>query len=154
MHHPMTTPGNVPSKQRGMLLLEALIAILIFSLGILGIIGLQAMSVQQSTDARYRSTASQLADQLMGQMWVMGARNVATLQAQYNTCSGSSCPGYTTWANTVKDALPGVTLTGTTKPVVNVDAAGIITITLYWRAPTEDAAASPHRYDLQGQISQ
>jgi len=135
------------------MMIEALVAILIFSIGILGIIGLQALSVQQSSDARYRANASLLADQLLGQMW-SGDRTVANLKTQYNTCSGTTCPGYTTWATTVSTALPGVSLTGATKPTVDTDAFGIVTITLFWRSPSDDPLASPHRFDLQSQIGQ
>lgn len=56
-------------SQSGAMLLEALIAILIFSLGILAVIGLQAQSIRNSAEAKYRSDASYLANQLIGRMW-------------------------------------------------------------------------------------
>ena len=52
------------------MLLEAFIAILIFSMGILAIVGMQASAVKTSADAKYRSEASLLANELIGQMWV------------------------------------------------------------------------------------
>lgn len=137
---------------RGAMLIEALVAILIFSIGILGVIGLLATAVKQSTDARYRVEAAQLAEQLLGRMW-SGNRAVATLQAQFNTCSSSGCAGYQDWYATVAAMLPGVT-TGSTRPEVNVDAEGIVTITLLWRAPNDAADAEPHRYEMQAQIGQ
>lgn len=151
MAHAPRIPKRAPHREGGMVMIEALVAILIFSIGILGIIGLQAMAVQQSSDARYRATAAQLADQLLGQMWT-GDRTVTNLKAQYNTCTGTTCPGYTTWYTTVSSRLPGVT--ATTKPNVDIDAFGIVTITLYWRAPSDDPGANPHRFDLQSQIGQ
>ena len=92
-----------PARQGGAMLLEALIAILIFSIGVLGIIGVQALAVQNSNDARFRSAAAQLADQLLGQMWIDN-RAVANLQTLYNTCSGTTCTAYTAWATTVRSA--------------------------------------------------
>src|SRR3954468_14872308 len=94
------TPRRPTRSQRGVMLIEALIAILIFTIGILGVIGLQAAAVQQSTDAKNRTEAAYMADQLMGSMW-SGNRTVANLRTQYdsNTC-GSSCPGTTAWINT------------------------------------------------------
>lgn len=61
----------IPSAdvQRGVVLLEALIAILIFSLGVLGIVGLQASMIKNTSDAKYRSEASYIAQQKIGQMW-------------------------------------------------------------------------------------
>ena len=136
--------------QRGVMLIEALIAILIFSIGILGIIGLQASAVQQSTDAKNRAEAAYLADQLMGQMW-SGDRAVDKLQAKFNSC-GSACTGWDSWYATVKAVLPGVT--DDTKPTVNVDDEGIVTISIFWRGPGDDASGTPHRFDVQAQIGQ
>ena len=142
-----------PRSQRGVMLLEALIAILIFSVGILGLVGLQAAAVRQSTEARYRAEASQLAEQLLGQMWV-GNRDVASLQANYNTCGSEACPGYHAWAATVSGTLPGVTVTSATlRPSVTVNNAGIVTISIFWRALGEEGS-DRHRYDLEAQITQ
>lgn len=139
-------------RQHGMMLIEALLAILIFSIGILGLVGLQATAVKQSTDARYRAEAAYLAEQLLGTMWT-GDRTIATLKANYNSC-GSSCAGWQAWFENVKEVLPGVEADTDTKPVVNVDDAGIVTITIYWRAPTDDPSGDPRRYDLEAQIGQ
>jgi len=72
-------PISLPSRhiQRGSMLLEALISILIFSIGILGIVGLQANSIKISSDAKYRSDASLLANQYLGSMWGAVASGVA-----------------------------------------------------------------------------
>jgi type IV pilus assembly protein PilV len=61
--------GNSLDKQRGIVLLEGLIAILIFSFGVLAMVGMQAASVRHTTDAKYRVDASFLANQSIGQMW-------------------------------------------------------------------------------------
>ena len=148
---PSVTPRRERRRQRGVMLIEALIAILIFSIGILGIIGLQASVVQQSTDAKNRAEAAYLADQLMGQMW-SGNRTVGNLQAQFNSC-GTACTGWYNWYLTVKGVLPGVD-DGDMKPTVNVSDTGIVTITLRWRAPSEAATSDPHRYDIEAQIGQ
>ena len=58
------------SSQRGILLLESLIAILLISFGILGLVGLWANSVKDVSEAKYRSDASFLANELIAQMWL------------------------------------------------------------------------------------
>lgn len=58
------------SAQTGSILLEALIAILIFSAGILAIVGLQAASMQSTTQAKARVDASLIASQRLGDIWV------------------------------------------------------------------------------------
>ena len=57
------------SSQKGAVLLEALIAILIFSMGILAVAGLQATMVKNTSDAKYRSDAAFIAQQRLGMMW-------------------------------------------------------------------------------------
>lgn len=56
-------------QQAGGALLEVLVAVLIFSIGILAVIGMQAMSVRVVTDAKYRADASFLANQALGRLW-------------------------------------------------------------------------------------
>ena len=51
-------------NQSGFFLIEALVAILIFSLGILGMVALGGTAMGAQTDARYRTDAAALADEL------------------------------------------------------------------------------------------
>ena len=50
------------------MLLEALIAILVFSFGVLGMVAINARSVQAAADAEYRAEAARLADEIAGQI--------------------------------------------------------------------------------------
>jgi type IV pilus assembly protein PilV len=59
----MTT---TPRRQRGVTLLDALIAIALLAFGMLGLVGLQARLLKAGTDAQYRITAAGLADRLLG----------------------------------------------------------------------------------------
>jgi type IV pilus assembly protein PilV len=58
------------TSQQGVVLLEALIAILIFSMGILAVVGLQAAMIKNSSDSKYRADASYIAQQRVGEIWV------------------------------------------------------------------------------------
>lgn len=57
------------SAQHGVVLIEAMIAILIFSIGVLGIVGMQANMIRNTSDAKYRVDASDIAQQRIGQLW-------------------------------------------------------------------------------------
>jgi type IV pilus assembly protein PilV len=57
-------------NQSGAVLLEGLISILIFSVGILALVGLQAASMKNTTQAKMRIDASLVANQRLGQIWV------------------------------------------------------------------------------------
>lgn len=121
------------------MLLEALISILIFSLGILGIVKLQAVSVQQSSTANYRVIASLMANDVISQMW---GSNKNTLKTDFE--SGQP---YSAWvAKVVASGLPNVSQQ-TNKPtiVINTVAAGgtdpsnlssnQAVVTVFWQAP-------------------
>ena len=127
-----------------MLLIEAMIAILIFTVGILGMVGLQATVVKQVSDARFRSNASMLVDQLIGTMWVSD-RTTGTLQTRFNTGG----VGYNAWLASVSASLPGV---AANPPTVTISDAGIATVTIRWLAPSEAATAAAHRYVVVAQI--
>ncbi|MBI3525651.1 MAG: prepilin-type cleavage/methylation domain-containing protein [Betaproteobacteria bacterium] len=138
------------SRQTGSALLEALIAILIFSMGILAIVGMQAAAVKASGDAKYRSDAGILVNQLLGEMWVAD-RTPATLQTNFQGGGGTDGAQYTTWfTRDVQGALPGAAANPPTV-VVNT-ATSQVTITVQWMAPGEPATATPHSYTVVTQI--
>lgn len=57
------------SAQQGMAILEALIAVVIFSMGILALVGLQASMLRNTADSKYRSNANYIAQQAVGNLW-------------------------------------------------------------------------------------
>jgi type IV pilus assembly protein PilV len=57
------------AAQQGVVLLEALIAILLFSMGVLALVGLQGAMIKNTSDANYRVAASFIAQQRIGQIW-------------------------------------------------------------------------------------
>lgn len=119
--------------QGGMVVVESLIAVVIFSFGILGIVGLLATSIKNSAAAKYRNDASLLANQLVGQMWTSDKSNTA-LKSNFESPAGAT---YATWKTSVADALPGV---DANPPTVAIDVNNSVTVTVRWRAPGEQAA--------------
>jgi len=148
----MTAPIS-KRTQSGMMLLEALIAILIFAVGILGIVGLQATSIKQGTDARYRSEAAMLANQYIGQMWLTSGAS-AVLADKFSD-GGANNAAYTTWAAAVGNTLP---VPAAYPPAVSVNSVagdpgeGTVTITIQWRPPSEPDTVDPHKYVVIAQI--
>lgn len=132
--------------QRGVMLLEALIAILLFSLGVLALIGLQARSITFAGQAKYRADAVLLADEVIGLMWSDRA-NVPS----YAWSSGAPPSVLTGWAAKVTNRLPGV---GVKTPVIGVSSTTYtvpaaytlhtVTVEVFWRTPEEEAAGAPH----------
>ncbi len=132
-----TCRPHTPSatSQQGSILLEALVGVLIFSLGVLALIAMQARAVQLATDSKYRFDAAFLANQMLSQMWVSNKAN-ATFVANFQTGGAA----YLNWLPEVQAVLPG---TAALPPTVVIDGANNVTITLQWQGPSERI---PHTY--------
>ncbi|MCC7546496.1 MAG: hypothetical protein IT532_01895 [Burkholderiales bacterium] len=128
MHH-----RAFSTKQGGALLLEAMIAILLFSLGVLSLVGMQAMAVTNVSEAKYRTDASFYANQIIGQIWV-NRDNIA----DYDYAGGAPSAALEPWLDQVTAALPGV---ADNPPEIEVDGTNV-TVTIFWQSP-EDAAKDP-----------
>lgn len=136
----------MPGHQHGVMLLEVLIAVLIFSFGILGIVGLQAQSIRHVNDAQYRSEAVFLANAFVSQMWAddRTASDATYLDTTYSDAGGGT--GYKAFYEMVQ-RLPGAGLSGNA-PTVKVEAgpsatSTLVTVTVFWQLPGE---AAPHNY--------
>ncbi len=138
-------------SQRGSMLLESLVAILIFSVGILAVVGMQATAVKAASDAKHRSEASLLANELLGQMWSTN-RTASTLKTNFEGSAGSGGTFYNSWYANVAATMPGVTAI-TNAPTVTVDGStGLVTVVVLWKLPSESASASAHNYTVIAQV--
>jgi type IV pilus assembly protein PilV len=151
----MKMPIDLANNQRGVMLLEALISILIFSIGILAIVGLQASSIKLASDSKYRSDASLLANRFIGQMWL--ANSSPSFVADFST-GGTQ---YLAWYNSsVAATLP---VTGVSAPAVTIVQSSVaaastvsstVTIDIYWSVPGETANTTiVHRYNTRTEIT-
>ena len=91
-----------PAQQRGFFLVEAMVAILIFALGILGLVAMGGTAVSSQSDAQYRTEASSLADAIAGQIALginragvdetaRAANKAASLAAYAHQAGGPPC---------------------------------------------------------------
>jgi type IV pilus assembly protein PilV len=128
------------AHQGGVMLLEVLIALLIFSLGILAIVGMQATAIQDLGESKYRSQAAFLANQVLADMW----SNSAQL-ADYSFAGSGAPPAVlTNWVAAVQNGLPGATAY---PPIITVGANNMVTVTVRWQqARDKSTAAPPHRF--------
>ena len=135
---------SAAARQRGATLLEALIGILIFSVGILALVGMQALAIKHMSDAKYRSDASFFAHEIIGQMRV----NRASLGSYAFAGAGTTPAAIDPWATRIQNALPGVTAAANL-PIISV-AGTTVTVTVRWQLP---GGSDVHRHITMAYIN-
>jgi type IV pilus assembly protein PilV len=119
-----------PAGQRGVALIEVMVGLLIFLIGVLGIIGLQAKAIQFTVQAEDRSRAALLANDLVVQMWTQ--RSTELPQMAVND-----------WKARVAASLPAAS--------ASVGSAnGVATVKIEWKSPKAvKADAATNQYTTQ-----
>jgi type IV pilus assembly protein PilV len=141
----ISNPTSHAASQGGSALIEILVSILIFAMGILGILGLQTTTVGVAADARYRTEAAALADEYIA---LMVTADPLTLS---NYVTGGSA--FTAWYNVrvrptaatlVPVALPNadfevdvINPVANTPVAINAAAGNTVRVTVNWRASSE-----------------
>lgn len=141
-------------SQRGATLIESLIAILLFSIGVLAIIGMYANAVAISTDAQYRLEATNHAHRILNRMLAeanyAGAAELAASLENYvhNPETDGPCDfggdesehdAVKQWAESIMKAgsgLPGVK-SSFLQITFDSDANNLVTVTVCWQAPSD-----------------
>ncbi len=68
---------------RGFTLIEVLVSVLIFTVGILGAVGMQARLTQSTLQNGDRARASMLADEVASQMWAVRSADIANADSNF-----------------------------------------------------------------------
>lgn len=146
---PMATP---PRDSNGFTLVEVLVAIVIFSLGVLGLVRLQATALKMSTDARQRAEATFLVDQLLARMLIADPATAASFAHKPSgttTCAPtgarSTNPLVTEWLTQVTAAFPRVSV-DEQQVIVN---GSEVTVRLCWKNGEND---DPHSFEVSNRV--
>jgi type IV pilus assembly protein PilV len=114
--------------QRGVALLECLIALLIFSFGVLGIAGLEARAINFSVDSEDRNRAALFASEIASNMWLNGTVTVTT-------------PAFTALLASVDDPTKIGLPNGTVAIVPVAGTTNSADITITWKPPSDVVGA-------------
>lgn len=117
------------AAQRGLSLIEVLVAVVIISLGMLGMAGLQASSLRGSQSAVYRAQAAQFAADMAERM-----RGNLGAAKEYEIAIGDAVPAGTEVKNLDRaDWLARLaTLPGGTGAIQIDDATNLVSISVQW----------------------
>ena len=149
----MINQSQCSTKQSGSVLIEAMVSVVIFSFGLLALISMQSAAVRSTTDAKYRSDASFLANQIIGQMWgvdsgaLAGFSNVVAANAANCVDNAGATGSASSWQDAVKDMLPGA---DKERQKVLVEAGGRVTVRVCWLDRTTGAY---HNHVVTAQIN-
>jgi type IV pilus modification protein PilV len=145
--------------QKGMLLIESLVSIVILAIGILGLVAMAAHATATRSDSQYRNQATEHASEIIQKMWVGVDRSTeANLQASLqkyvlngDAADACSYTGDYDASNTVLDDWVDKVTADTSRKLPGVDASKLqilyepgasnrVTVTICWQGPTEPVA--------------
>jgi type IV pilus assembly protein PilV len=149
------------NAQGGVMLLEALIGLLIFSVGVLSLVAMQSVSISNVSNARYRVEAAFAAEEIMNRMWIDSGVQLSNLDnyrlpggnSTYLMAwvarlqAGSGLPGSFTYPPTI-EIRPAVYNYGPNNTQVNVKQ---VIVTIRWKAPD---ALAPSNHQAIGWITE
>ncbi len=121
------------NKQKGFYTIEAIVAILVFSIGTLGVMKIQTNSIKAVSDAQYRANASFLADAIIGEMW-LDSNNIGNY-------ANKSAENYLMWEEQVRASMPGVTNNPPQITLTSTSSGDIINVTIFWKNPGIDTVS-------------
>jgi type IV pilus assembly protein PilV len=123
------------ARERGVSLVEGLIALAIFGIGVLALVSLQGTLVGTSSNAQYRAEAAYYAEQIIG-FATADPANVGCY-AFLTGCSSTLANAQAqAWLNEVQDRLPAA---DTLAPAITWTAGTRqFQVVLRWKAPADD----------------
>ena len=138
--------------QRGAYLLEALVGILIFSFGILGIVGLQAQSIRMTNDSEYRAEAVYMANALISKMWTDNPNQLVT---KYASPGGVEFQDFRdnhvhTAFGTAMTVDPEVLVDDGALPPPPTKNSHVVRVTVSWQLPGDPVV---HNYTTTGVVA-
>lgn len=161
----MPNHPRFPPKQRGVALLEVMIAFLLLSIGLIGFSALQVRAVRATQSSLQRTDASNLAVYIMESMRANKAAAIKLGSTPYNLPAGTcSAPGgvpstlaqndLANWYTAVKKALGNVATTCADITCIDESSAakGMCTVNIYWDDSRALGGSSAQSVQLVGRL--
>ena len=81
----LLTRANPIRKQSGSFIIEALISLILFAIGLMGLLALSAQGLNQVGQSKARNDASYMVGELLSEMWVSANVNLTTWSTRLTT---------------------------------------------------------------------
>ena len=76
---------NSPRSQQGSFIIEAIISLILFAVGLIALMSLSAQAINQVSQSKARNDASYVAGELLSEMWVSSSVNVTNWGTRLQT---------------------------------------------------------------------
>ena len=119
-------------KNKGESLISSMLAMLVFSAGIMSMLGLLSNTLIETASVEYRSKASAIASNTLINMMI-GDKSLGNLRAQYAAPNGVQ---YQEFLKRVQSNLPG-TLEEKNFPTISIENKGVVEIKIKWKSPSD-----------------
>ncbi|SFU63356.1 type IV pilus assembly protein PilV [Pseudoduganella namucuonensis] len=145
----MNTPPRIPCRppaprrQRGVALLEAIIAIVILGIGLMGTVGMQARAYSALSDAGARAEATIAGERLLGMM----SNDTANLASYAVAENGTPTAQLSPWLAETRVAIPNAIVSVVVTPQVGRSR---VDISMRW---TRKAGGAENRHVLTSYVA-
>lgn len=135
----MMRAPRMPGARRGIALVEALVAVVVLGLGLLGAIAMQTRAYGALADSGMRAEATMAAEKLVGVMSV----DQANLSSYVLAAGATPSPRLAPWYNETRSHIPNAQIAVTVTPVAGTTSTEVV-VTIGWTRKAGTAASS-HR---------
>jgi hypothetical protein len=119
-------------KNKGESLISSMLSLLVFSAGIMSLLGLLSNTLIETASVEYRSKASSIASNTLVNMMI-GDKSLDKLKTHYANPNGEQ---YKEFLRRVQANLPG-TLEEKNYPTISVGEKGVVEIKIKWKSPSD-----------------
>lgn len=118
------------NKKNGFFIIEVLISLLVFTIGVMSVLNFQKNAISNSTNSQNRLIAINYSESLINKIFL----DKNNLESYVN----KTAVGYIEWLNELKENLPNVQYQEPEIYLEVIDGKTILNLTIYWKDPANN----------------
>jgi type IV pilus assembly protein PilV len=144
-------PKHLPGTERGSFIIEAIISLLLFAVGLISLLALSVQALNQVSQSKARNDASYIAGELIAEMWVGASVNLSNWNDRLQTVvPGATGTVYLSTCDCVETSGANA-CSGAASGTVNIANPQPVTVCISWTDRKDPDA--PRRYQASSMIS-
>ncbi len=118
------------NKDKGFFIIEVLISLLVFTIGVMSVLNFQKNAISNSTNSQNRLVAINYSESLINKIFL----DKNNIDSYINKTS----PEYSEWLNELKENLPNVQYKEPEIYLETINGKTVLNITIYWKDPANN----------------